>query len=109
MIGFDFARTFNPSTRLGAATGIVNMGGFTASLITIFVIGVVLDLLAPTGDYDVTDFKIAFCFQYVVWAFGLLSLRRTRRLARAGLRAQGTVIDPLPHAIARRWHDWRDH
>ena len=39
-VGFDFARTFNPSTRLGAATGIVNMGGFTASLVTIFVIGV---------------------------------------------------------------------
>lgn len=107
-VGFDFARTFNPSTRLGAATGIVNMGGFTASLVTIFVIGVVLDLLAPSGQYDIRDFKIAFCFQYVVWAFGLLSLRRTRRLARADLRAQGTVIDPLPHAIARHWHDWRD-
>jgi MFS family permease len=107
-VGFDFARTFNPSTRLGAATGIVNMGGFTASLVTIFVIGVVLDLLAPTGDYEVTDFKIAFCFQYVVWAFGLLSLRRTRRLARAELRAGGTVIDPLPEAIARHWHHWRD-
>jgi MFS family permease len=107
-VGFDFARTFNPSTRLGAATGIVNMGGFTASLVTIFVIGVVLDLLAPTGDYSVTDFKIAFCFQYVVWGFGLLSLRRTRRLARAELRAQGTIIDPLPQAIARHWHDRRD-
>jgi MFS family permease len=103
-VGFDFARTFNPGTRLGAATGIVNMGGFTASLVTIFAIGVVLDTLAPSGVYDVTDFKIAFCFQYVVWAFGLLSLRRTRRLARAELRAQGTVIDPLPQAIARHWH-----
>lgn len=107
-VGFDFARTFNPATRLGAATGIVNMGGFTASLITIFVIGVVLDLRAPTGDYTVDDFKVAFCFQYVVWAFGLLSLRRTRRLARAGLRAEGTVIDPLPRAIARHWHDRRE-
>ncbi len=107
-VGFDFARTFNPGTRLGAATGIVNMGGFTASLVTIFVIGVVLDLRAPTGDYTVTDFKVAFCFQYVVWAFGLLSLRRTRRLARAELRAQGTFIDPLPRAIARHWHDRRD-
>ena len=47
-VGFDFARTFNPAyPRLGAATGIVNMGGFTASLVTIFAIGVVLDLLAP--------------------------------------------------------------
>ena len=108
-VGFDFARTFNPSTRLGAATGIVNMGGFTASLVTIFVIGVTLDLLAPTGYYDVADFKIAFCFQYVVWAFGLLSLRRTRRLARADLLAQGTTIDPLPQAISRHWHGWREH
>lgn len=107
-VGFDFARTFNPSARLGAATGIVNMGGFTASLVTIFVIGVVLDLRAPDGHYDVTDFKLAFCFQYVVWAFGLLSLRRTRGLARAELRAQGTVIEPLPRAIVRRWHGWRD-
>ena len=107
-VGFDFARTFNPSTRLGAATGIVNMGGFVASLVTIFAIGVVLDLLAPDGDYTVTDFKIAFCFQYVVWAFGLLSLRRTRRLARAELRSQGTIIDPLPQAIVRHWHDRHD-
>lgn len=28
-IGFDFARSFNPAARLGTATGIVNMGGFT--------------------------------------------------------------------------------
>lgn len=107
-VGFDFARTFNPATRLGAATGIVNMGGFTASLVTTFAIGVVLDLRAPTGDYVVADFKVAFCFQYLVWVFGLLSLRRTRRLARADLRSQGTVIDPLPRAIARHWHGRRD-
>ena len=40
MIGFDFARTFNPPGRLGSATGIVNIGGFVASLVTIFAIGV---------------------------------------------------------------------
>jgi hypothetical protein len=27
MVGFDLARTFNPPTRLGSATGIVNVGG----------------------------------------------------------------------------------
>ena len=99
----DFARTFNPSTRLGAATGIVNMGGFTASLSTIFVIGVILDLLAGGAGYTLADFKVAFSFQYVVWAFGVVSLWRARRLTRAELAAQGTLIDPLPHAIARRW------
>jgi MFS family permease len=102
-VGFDFARTFNPRTRLGAASGIVNMGGFTASLVTIFVIGLVLDWRAPSGRFSLTDFKIAFCFQYVLWAFGFVSLWRTRRLTRAGLRAEGTTIDPLTRALARRW------
>jgi nitrate/nitrite transporter NarK len=102
-VGFDFARSFNPAARLGAASGIVNMGGFVASLITIFVIGVILDLQAPTGAFDLTDFKIAFCFQYVLWAFGFVSLWRTRRLTRAGMRAEGTQIDPLTHALARHW------
>ena len=104
-VGFDFARSFNPSPRLGVASGIVNVGGFTASLTTILVIGIVLDLRAPTGAYTLGDFKLAFCFQYLPWAFGFVSLVRSRRLTRAGLAAQGDVIDPLPHAIARHWHD----
>ncbi|SDS24232.1 Nitrate/nitrite transporter NarK [Friedmanniella luteola] len=103
-VGFDFARSFNPSTRLGAASGIVNMGGFTASLITIFAIGVILDWRAPTGAFDLADFEIAFCFQYVLWAFGFVSLWSSRRLTRAGMRADGGApIDPLARAIARRW------
>ena len=85
------------------------MGGFTASLITIFVVGVILDLEAPTGAFGVHDFKVAFAFQYVLWAFGFISLVRSRRLARAEMRAGGTVIDPLPQAIARHWHDRHDH
>ncbi len=32
MVGFDVARTFAPASRLGSATGIVNIGGFVASL-----------------------------------------------------------------------------
>ena len=35
LVGFDLARTFNPPTRLGSATGIVNVGGFLASLSTV--------------------------------------------------------------------------
>ncbi|GAA1433282.1 MFS transporter [Microlunatus lacustris] len=105
-VGFDFARSFNPATRLGAASGIVNMGGFTASLITIFAIGVILDWRAPTGAFDLVDFKIAFCFQYLLWAFGFVSLWSSRRLTRAGMRAEGGgTIDPLTSAIARRWRD----
>jgi MFS family permease len=106
-VGFDFARTFNPATRLGAATGIVNMGGFTASLVTIFAIGLILDARAPNGGYSLADFKVAFAFQYVLWAFGLVSLLGSRRLARAELAREGTTIDPLPQAIARHLHRHR--
>jgi hypothetical protein len=28
MIGFDYARTENPASRLGSASGVVNVGGF---------------------------------------------------------------------------------
>ena len=42
MIGFDYARTENEPGRLGSATGIVNVGGFVASLSTILLIGLVL-------------------------------------------------------------------
>jgi MFS family permease len=107
-IGFDFARSFNPDSRLGTATGVVNMGGFTASLVAIFVIGVILDVRAPAGNFDLGDFKVAFCFQYLLWAFGLVSLVRSRRLTRANMAQEGTVIDPLPSAIARHWRQ-REH
>lgn len=103
-VGFDFARSFNPSPRLGMASGIVNVGGFTASLTTILVIGFVLDLRAPTGAYHLDDFKLAFCFQYLPWAFGFVSLLASRRKTRAGMAAQGELVDPLPQAIARHWH-----
>jgi sugar phosphate permease len=104
-VGFDFARSFNPSPRLGVASGIVNVGGFTASLTTILVIGIVLDTLAPSGAYTLNEFKLGFCFQYLPWAFGFLAVLRSRRLTRAGMAEQGDVVDPLPQAIARHWHD----
>src|ERR1700759_4025611 len=42
-VGFDLARTFTPGEASGRANGFVNIGGFTASLITMALVGVVLD------------------------------------------------------------------
>jgi MFS family permease len=108
MVGFDFARTFNPSARLGSATGIVNVGGFVASLLAILGVGLLLDLRAPDGDYGLDDFKVAFSVQYLLWAVGGFGIWRTRVLARRGLRAAGTQIDPLPRAIVRKWDQRRN-
>ncbi|MEV6563408.1 MFS transporter [Streptomyces kronopolitis] len=74
MIGFDFARPANPPERLGTASGIVNMGGFTASMTTLFAIGVLLD---ATGD----NYRIAFSSLFVVEALGVSQMLRLRRRA----------------------------
>ncbi|MFV0457886.1 MAG: MFS transporter [Actinomycetales bacterium] len=104
MVGFDFARSFNPAERLGSATGIVNMGGFVASLITISLIGFVLDAVGQAPDYTLADFKLAFCTQYLVWAFGLAAIVRTRILTR---RRHGAPADHFYEALIRHAKHWR--
>jgi MFS family permease len=103
MIGFEFARTFNPPNRLGTATGIVNVGGFVASLLTILLIGLILDArTGGTPDYDLGDFKVALSVQYLVGAIGLIGILRTRRLARRKLAEEGIVIRPIRQILAER-------
>lgn len=106
MVGFDFARTFNPSSRLGTATGIVNVGGFVASLITMFAMGVILDWFGSgtRGDYSLAAYKWAFAFQYVVWALGIVMIIRYRNRTRRVLAGEGVVVPPLREAISRDWH-----
>ncbi|GIH80329.1 MFS transporter [Planobispora longispora] len=79
MIGFDYARTFNPAARIGAATGIVNGGGFVASMSVIALIGVVLDLNGGTG---LESFRWAFAVQYPVWLLGAVQVLRYRTVVR---------------------------
>jgi MFS family permease len=101
MVGFDYARTFNPADRQGTATGIVNVGGFVASLVTVLAVGVVLDLTG--GDYSLGDFRVAFGVQYVVWSVGLVGVLVTRRKVRAQLAAEGVVVPPIRVALAQRF------
>src|SRR6266511_4202010 len=96
MIGFDFARTFNPSRRLGSATGIVNMGGYTASLATILLIGLVLTLLSTPGSpYSPEAFRWAFAVQYPIWAVGVVQILRHRRRARRAYRGAASIADAV--------------
>lgn len=103
MVGFDLARTYNPPERLGSATGIVNVGGFCASLLTILGVGVVLDLTAGDAtDAGLGSFRLAMALQYLVWGFGTLQIVRTRRLAWQDLAERGVHVLPLAQAWARR-------
>lgn len=85
MIGFDLGRTFNPAERLGGATGIINQGGFLASLVLVLAIGIVLDWRTPgtSTAYGASAFRWAMSVQYVLWAVGLAQIWRYRRRLRA--------------------------
>ncbi len=84
MIGFDLGRTSNPHERLASASGIINQGGFSASLVLVLAIGVVLDWRTPAGagDYTASAFRWAMCTQYALWALGLVQVYRYRRRTR---------------------------
>lgn len=87
MVAFDLARSFTPTQAIGRANGLVNVGGFTASLLTMALIGVVLDLSEPRGmdAYTLGDFKLAMAVQYVFWALGVVQTLRYRRRGLAHL------------------------
>ncbi|TQK53002.1 nitrate/nitrite transporter NarK [Streptomyces sp. SLBN-118] len=93
MIGFDFARPANPPERQGTASGIVNMGGFVASMTTLLAVGVLLD--ATGGNY-----RIAFSSVFVLEAVGvgqILRLRaRTVRRERERLVASRVEVVHVP-------------
>ena len=88
MVGFDLARSFMPVHALGRANGIVNVGGFMASLLCMALIGVVLDLRQSGGmdAYDLGDFRVAMAVQFAFWALGITQVLRYRRRAIAHLQ-----------------------
>jgi hypothetical protein len=90
MIGFDLGRSFNPPDRLGAATGIINQGGFVASLLLVIAIGLVLDWRTPGSStaYSPESFRWAMSVQYVLWTVGIVQIWRYRRRTRAALLAE---------------------
>ena len=112
LIGFDFARTFNPQRSLGSANGVVNVGGFTASFVTMFLIGVLLDLQdgwrvqggAPSDLYALDSFRVAFAVQFLIVGLGVVFLFRARRRTRRQLsREEGIEVAPLWVVISRAW------
>ncbi|CAN5153658.1 MFS transporter [soil metagenome] len=110
LIGFDFARTFNPLRSLGSANGIVNVGGFLASFVMMYVIGVLLDVLnrariasGSASDLFAWDsFRIALLVEYVVVGAGVALLLRARRRTRRRLHEdEGIQVGPLWVALVR--------
>ncbi|HEU4807961.1 MAG TPA: MFS transporter [Homoserinimonas sp.] len=112
LIGFDFARQFNPLRNLGSATGFVNVGGFLATFVIMFLMGVVLDFVnqwrmangMPDELFSWEGFRVAFLVQFVVVGIGIAAMlharRRTRRLLH---EEEGIQVAPLWVVWVREW------
>ena len=112
LIGFDFARTFNPQRSHGSANGVVNVGGFTASFVMVYLIGLLLDLQdgwrTARGEvsdlYSLDSFRVAFSVQFLVVGLGVIFLLHARARTRSQLsRDEGVEVAPLWVAVARAW------
>lgn len=101
-IGFDYARTFNPSDRLGTASGVVNVGGFSMAVVSVLAIGVVLDLVADGRTWDVAAFRVAFAVQAVPWLASVVGVLWSRRRTRELMAEDGVVVPRVREVVARR-------
>lgn len=80
-VGFDLARTGVPRRAIGTATGMVNIGGYSTSLVAVLLIGLSLDVLAPDRPAGLDDYRLALASMGVlllVAAVGLLLTTRRR-------------------------------
>ncbi|MFS0730363.1 MFS transporter [Curtobacterium sp. 1P10AnD] len=106
LIGFDFARSFNPVGALGSANGLVNVGGFLAAFVMMFLIGTILDAVSRATGQTVfawANFRVALTVQYVVVGFGVGMLLHARHRTRRVLREQeGIRVGPLWVALVAR-------
>ncbi len=103
LVGLDFARTSNPTSRLGVGSGIANMGGFVGGFVCIMAIGIVLDVVRPTGAYTLNDFRMAFSVMLVPLVVGLIGVAWSKRGTRREYAQRGIVVPPARDA----WRTYR--
>jgi sugar phosphate permease len=104
LVGFDLARSFNPSHALGSASGVVNVGGFLGGFVSMLLIGVALDVIdgvrvaggAVSSLYSFDSFRIAFLVPFVIVGVGVVGLLNARRRTRRRMfEEEGIEIAPL--------------
>ena len=87
----------------------MNVGGFLATFVMMFLIGVVLDGLAggsrsPDRLYSLESFRVAFLVQYIVIGAGVVFLILARRRTRRRLHEEeGIEVAPLWVSLIRAW------
>jgi len=111
MIAMDYTRGFVEKSRLGTATGFVNIGGFLATFTMMFFAGVILDAVLSIKVragleaelYSMEGFRWAMTVQLAVLAIGTSMFLIERKRARSKLFLdEGIVLRPMRVVISER-------
>lgn len=101
-IGFSLARDYNPPAMVGTATGVVNVAGFTSTIIASLLVGGVLELAGPGSS---AGYRLAFGAAVAAQLLG------TMMAVRWWLRVRGLLLgaqsrgEPVPVPVVRRQFD----
>jgi nitrate/nitrite transporter NarK len=101
MTAFALARDYNHSRSLGTASGVVNVGGFLATVIIALGIGWALDLQGATTPHTL---RWAVLVAVAVQAFGALRMAIWYRRVRAHSLGRQALGEPVPVTVVR--HRW---
>jgi MFS family permease len=98
VVGLDIARTANPRLNIGVAQSIANLGGFSATLFVLAMMGAVM---TAAGGFTPDAFRMAWLVMYPVWALAIVGIVVTRRKARRLDAEAGIVPRPLRQVLAQ--------
>lgn len=101
-IGFSLARDYNPPAMVGTATGVVNVGGFSSTIIASLLIGGVLELAGPGSG---AGYRLAFCAAVAVQLLGTVMAVRWWLRVRGLLLGAQSRGEPVPVPVVRRQFD----
>jgi hypothetical protein len=100
-IGFALARDYNGSAIVGTASGVVNIGGFLASIIGAALVGGMLSLQGSTSAHA---YRLAFAVLLLVQLGGTVQVGRWWRRTRASSFEAQQRGEPVPvPVVAHRW------
>lgn len=106
MVAFSLARDYNRAHLLGTASGVVNVGGFLATVLAAVGFGWLLDLQGGTSAHAL---RLALLALVAVQAFGTARVLIWYRRVRASVLGRQRSGEPVPVAVTRRhWWDLPD-
>jgi len=101
-IGFSLARDYNPPAMVGTATGVVNVGGFSSTILASLLVGGVLEL---AGSGSGAGYRLAFCAAVAVQLLGTVMAVRWWLRVRGLLLGAQSRGEPVPVPVVRRQFD----